>query len=76
MTFEQMELRQHDLFEIGTPPPLVGEGALAAVADHASLTAYLQTTMPRYQPGSLSPEAYEALASYLLVLNGRVPRAR
>lgn len=75
MTFEQMELRQHDLFEIGKPPPLVGEGALAAAVDHDSLTAYLQATMPRYQPGSLSPETYEALASYLLVLNGRSPPA-
>lgn len=71
MSLEQVEARQHDLFAIGDPPALVGEEALAAGATPSALRAYLEATMPRYRPGWLAGEEYNALTAFLLQLNGR-----
>ncbi|MEX2541917.1 MAG: hypothetical protein WD314_08910 [Trueperaceae bacterium] len=71
MSLEQIEARQHDLFALGDPPALVGTEALAASATPAALRAFLQATMPRYRPGWLSGEEYDALTAFLLQLNDR-----
>jgi mono/diheme cytochrome c family protein len=71
MSLAEIEARQHDLFDIGQPPPLVGRDVLAATAAPAALRAYLQAAMPRYRPGALSDSEYEALTAFLLHLNGR-----
>jgi mono/diheme cytochrome c family protein len=71
MSLVQIEARQHDLFPIGEPPALRGEGALAAIIEPSELREYLRAAMPRYRPGSLSDEEYAALTAFLLHLNGR-----
>lgn len=71
MSLAQMEARQHDLFSIGEPPELTGPTALAAHASAPALRAYLETAMPRFRPGILSDEEYDALTAFLLQLNGR-----
>jgi mono/diheme cytochrome c family protein len=71
MSLIQIEARQHDLFSLGEPPALRGENTLAATADPAALRDYLQTTMPRYQPGTLTDAEYVAVTDFLLQLNGR-----
>ena len=71
MSLAQVELRQHDLFDVGTPPPLRGEGALASHAAPEALRAYVQAAMPRYRPGTLSSREYDAVTEFLLELNGR-----
>lgn len=71
MTLREIETRQHDLFDIGVPPPLKGEGAMAAYAPPEALRAYIAAAMPRYRPGSLTEMEYEAVTEFLLELNGR-----
>lgn len=71
MTLAQVELRQHNLFDVGTPPPLRGEGALASHAAPEALRAYVEASMPRYRPGTLSSDEYDAVTDFLLQLNGR-----
>lgn len=71
MSLQQIEARQHNLFDIGDPPALVGDGAMAAVAAPEALRDYLKATMPRYRPGWLADEEYDALTAYLLRLNHR-----
>jgi mono/diheme cytochrome c family protein len=66
MTFAKMMERQHDLFDVGDPPALRGEGTMTAFAtSDAALFGYLRATMPRYQPGRLSDAEYEALVAFL-----------
>jgi mono/diheme cytochrome c family protein len=71
MSLAEIEARQHDLFAIGEPPRLVGRDALAATVAPAALRAYLRAAMPRYRPGALSDIEYDALAAFLLDINGR-----
>ena len=71
MTLQQVEMRQHDLFDVGEPPPIRGEGAMAAHASAEAVRAYISATMPRYRPGALSDAEYAAIADFLLALNGR-----
>ena len=71
MTLRQVEMRQHDLFDIGVPPPLLGEAAMAANAPPEALLAYVSAAMPRYRPGTLSDAEYAAVTEFLLELNGR-----
>lgn len=65
----------NNMFSIGEPPALhaVPDAGptLAAVADPSALLAYVSATMPRYDPGRMTPEEYTAIAAYLLALNGR-----
>lgn len=71
MSYEEIETRQHNMFDIGVPPPVRGEGSMAALADRDALWQYLAATMPRWNPGSLSDAEYRAVAEFLLELNGR-----
>ena len=71
MTLKQVEARQHDLFDVGDPPALRGEGAMAAHASPEALRAYVAATMPRYRPGTMTEEEYAAVTDFLLALNGR-----
>lgn len=63
----------HDLFSLGEPPALRGDGALAAFASAEALAAYIGATMPRYEPGRLTADEYLDLTAWLLQLNGRLP---
>lgn len=71
MTFSQMMERQHDLFDLGSPPALRGPDALAAFADPVALWAYTGATMPRYQPGRLDVAETRAIVTFLWYANGR-----
>jgi hypothetical protein len=71
MSLIQIEARQHDLFSLGEPPALRGENTLAATVDPAALRDYVQATMPRYRPGTLTDAEYLAVTEFLLQLNGR-----
>lgn len=69
MSFATMMERQHDLFDIGDPPAVRGDGSLAAFPTDDVLFAYLRATMPRYQPGRLNDDAYRSLVAFLRWLN-------
>jgi hypothetical protein len=71
MTFDEMMLRQHDLFDLGAPPALRGPGALQAFTDPIALWAYTDATMPRYQPGRLEATEVRAIVGFLWHANGR-----
>ena len=71
MSFEDMMLRQHDLFDLGTPPALRGPDALRAFGDPIALWAYTGATMPRYQPGRLEATEVRAIVAFLWHANGR-----
>jgi len=71
MSFEEMMLRQHDLFDLGAPPVLRGPGALQAFSDPVALWAYTAATMPRYQPGRLEATEVRAIVGFLWHANGR-----
>lgn len=71
MSFEQMQRRPHNVFDIGVAPPLRGEGTLPSEASGSALLTYIASTMPRWNPGSLSSDQYEAVTEFLLELNGR-----
>jgi cytochrome c5 len=75
MSFEQMMLRQHDLFDVGAPPALRGPDALRAFSDPVALWAYTDATMPRYQPGRLGATEVRAIVGFLWHANGRDARA-
>jgi len=65
MSFDEMNTRHRNLFDVGDPPALRGEGALAAFANDAVLFAYTRATMPRYQPGRLSDDDYADLVAFI-----------
>ncbi len=71
MSFEEMMLRQHDLFDLGAPPVLRGPDALQAFTDPIALWAYTGATMPRYQPGRLEATEVRAIVGFLWHANGR-----
>ncbi len=71
MSFEEMMLREHDLFDLGNPPALRGPDALAAFVDPVALWAYTGATMPRYQPGRLTATEVRAIVAFLWHANGR-----
>lgn len=72
-------LIDNDMFAVGTPPALhpttERPDPLAATASAAALWAYLNATMPRYEPGRLSAAEYWLLTAYLLDMNGRTQAA-
>jgi hypothetical protein len=69
MSFEEMNARHNDVFDIGDPPALRGDGALAAFGSvEALLFAYTRSSMPRYQPGRLSDDDYADLVAFMLWL--------
>lgn len=65
MSFAEMNRREHNLFDVGDPPAVRGEGALRAFPTDEALAGYLRATMPRYQPGRLSDDDYAALVAFL-----------
>ena len=65
MSFETMMERQHDLFDLGSPPALRGPGTLSAFASDEVLFAYTRATMPRYQPGRLDDAGYTDLVAFM-----------
>ena len=71
MSFEEMLLRQHDLFDVGMPPALRGPDALRSFSDPIALWTYTSATMPRYQPGRLGANEVRAIVGFLWHVNGR-----
>lgn len=71
MSLEQVheEGRDHDLFPIGDPPPLRGEGALASLRTPTALFHYTRATMPRYRPGTMRDEEYLDVTAFLAYVN-------
>lgn len=65
MSWETINARGHNLFDVGEPPALRGPGTLAAFADDAVLLAYTRATMPRYQPGRLTDAEYADLVAFM-----------
>lgn len=64
----------NNMFALGTPPALRGEGTLHAYPDAAALFHYLRATMPRPQPGRLTDAEYLDLTAFLLELQGVSPQ--
>lgn len=64
-----VEISDRNSFNIGNPPALHN---LAKFGSAAGLKAYLQATMPRYEPGRLSDEEYLDITAFLLVLNKKL----
>lgn len=60
----------HDMFSIGEPPRLRGEG-MSATAPAQALFGYVRATMPRYEPGRLSDAEYWMIVAFLADLNQR-----
>ena len=54
---------------------LTGPGFLAAWGNRstAEYLRYVQTRMPYREPGTLAPEAYAAIVSYIFAANGALP---
>lgn len=65
MSWDVIDARGHDLFDVGDPPALRGPGALVGFADDAVLFAYTRATMPRYQPGRLTDAEYTDLVAFM-----------
>ena len=64
----------NNMFSLGAPPALRGEGTLHAFADASALFYYMRATMPRYAPGRLSDAQYWDVAAYLLSLRDASPQ--
>lgn len=69
MPLSQM-VNDHDMFSIGRPPRLRGEG-MSVTAPPQALFAYVRATMPRYEPGRLSDTDYWKIVAFLTDLNQR-----
>jgi mono/diheme cytochrome c family protein len=65
MSFETMNERVHNLFDVGNPPALRGPSALTSFPSDTVLLAYTRATMPRYQPGRLSDEEYAQVVAFM-----------
>ena len=65
MSWDEINARGHDLFDVGDPPALRGPGTMVAFADDAVLLAYTRATMPRYQPGRLTDAEYVDLVAFM-----------
>ena len=63
--------RDHDLFSLGEPPALRGEGALASFASPAALFWVTKTTLPRYRPRTMTDAEVLDITAFLLHVNGR-----
>ena len=62
----------HDMFDLGSPPAVVGEDALHAFPNALAVHAYVAATMPRYEPGRLTAEEYLKVTAWLLAANDRL----
>lgn len=69
MTPAEIELAQ-SVFSLGDPPPLDDVAALARFGSAAGLYGYVRATMPRWDPGRLSDEAFLDATAYVLHLAG------
>jgi mono/diheme cytochrome c family protein len=66
LTPAEMRARE-TAFSLGDPPPLDGVLRFGSVA---SLRAYVTASMPRWSPGRLDDDAYDAIALHLWVRAG------
>ena len=65
MSWDVINARGHNLFDVGDPPALRGPGTLVGLAEDAVLLAYTRATMPRYQPGRLTDDEYSDLVAFM-----------
>ncbi len=68
-----LQVRANDSFSIGKPPALRGTGLVQRFSTPSELFAYLQASMPRYDPGKFDERTYIQLTAFLLALNGAMP---
>ena len=54
-------------------PALVGPGTLVSYVNAEQLYEYTKASMPRWNPGSLTPERAWAVTAYLLAMNAKLP---
>ena len=66
----------HNLFSLGQPPALRGEGTFASSVSPAALYQLTKATMPRYRPGTMTDAEYLDITAFLLHVNGREDAAR
>jgi hypothetical protein len=69
MSSLEME-RNQMAFSLGRPPPLAEHERLARFETAGGLFRYLRATMPRWDPGSLSDDAYRDVTLHVLDLAG------
>ena len=67
-------IQDHNMFSLGSPPALRGEGALTNFPSAEAVYLFIRRTMPRYEPGRLSDEEYLDITAFLLQLNNALPR--
>jgi hypothetical protein len=72
MSLEHMNYR--NAFSIGNAPALKDAEALKKWGSALGLNAYISAAMPRPFPGSLEKENYWAITSFLLEINGLLPK--
>ena len=72
-TVDWTRIQDNNMFDIGDPVALRGDGALADFSDAATLYAYTRATMPRYQPGFLADAEYLDITAFLAHINGALP---
>ncbi len=72
-TVNWTNIQDNNMFDIGNPVALRGDGALANFPDAATLYAYTRATMPRYQPGFLTDAEYMDITAFLAHINGALP---
>jgi cytochrome c len=61
---------ERDTFSIGVAPHLQGAGSLKTFTNAATLYSYVQSAMPRYEPGRLSKQETLDITAFLLTLHG------
>lgn len=60
----------NNMFDVGDAPALVGEAALTSFPNAAALYTYVQATMPRHAPGTLTKAEFLDVVAHVLHLNG------
>ncbi len=68
-TKKDVKLSERNSFNLGVPPKLRGEEALAHFNNAAVLYVYIRSAMPRYEPGMLSDQDYLDITAFLSALN-------
>jgi hypothetical protein len=72
MSLEEIE-RLGTAFSIGDPPALAGVRLVERFGSPRGLLAYVESTMPRWAPGSLDAHDLRVATAYVLALDDALP---